>query len=38
MALKAEAKEQNNKIFTADQLKKKEEMKKNRGDRSKIKK
>lgn len=37
MALKAEAKEQHNKIFTADQLKKKEEMRKNRGNRSKMK-
>lgn len=36
MALKAEAKEQHNKIFTPEQLKKKEEMKKNRGDRQKA--
>ena len=35
MALKAEAKEQHNKIFTPEQLKKKEEMKKNRADKSK---
>lgn len=35
MALKAEAKEQSNKIFTPEQLKKKEEMRKSRGDRSK---
>jgi len=38
MALKAEVKDQHNKIFTPEQLKKKEEMKKSRGDRSKIKK
>jgi hypothetical protein len=38
MALKAEAKEQHNKIFTPEQLKKKEEMKKNRGNRSEAKK
>lgn len=38
MALKTQAKDQHNKIFTADQLKKKEEMKKNRGDRSRVKK
>jgi len=38
MALKAEVKDQHSKIFTPDQLKKKEEMKKSRGDRSKIKK
>lgn len=41
MALKTEAKEQNKKIFTPEQLKKREEMKKNhgdRGDRSKTKK
>ncbi len=37
MALKAEAKEQHNKIFTPDQLKKKEEMMKNRGKRSRVK-
>ena len=38
MALKIEAKEQHNKILTPEQLKKKEEMKKNRGDKSKAKK
>lgn len=38
MALKTQAKDQHNKIFTAEQLKKKEEMKKNRGDRSRVKK
>ncbi len=38
LALKTQAKDQHNKIFTADQLKKKEEMKKNRGDRSRVKK
>ena len=38
MTLKAQAKEQHNKIFTPEQLKKKEEMKKNRGDRSRVKK
>ena len=38
MALKAEAKEQHNKIFTPEQLKKKEEMKKNRGDKSRTRK
>ena len=38
MALKAEAKEQHNKIFTAEQMKKKEEMRKNRGDRSRARK
>ncbi len=38
MVLKTEAKDQHNKIFTAEQLKKKEEMKKNRGDRSRVKK
>ena len=37
MALKAEIKEQHNKIFTPEQLKKKEEMRKNRGNRSKVK-
>lgn len=37
MALKAEIKEQHNKILTPEQLKKKEEMKKSRGDRSKVK-
>ncbi|MBL7702729.1 MAG: hypothetical protein JNM14_10785 [Ferruginibacter sp.] len=36
MALKAEAKEQHKKIFTPEQLKKREEFKKNRGDRSKA--
>jgi len=38
MALKAEAKEQHNKIFTPGQLKKKEELKKNRGDKSQARK
>ena len=38
MALKAEAKTQHGKILTAEQLKKKEEMKKNRGDKSKARK
>jgi Spy/CpxP family protein refolding chaperone len=38
MALKTEAKDQHSKIFTPEQLKKKEEMKKNRGDRSRVKK
>ena len=38
MALKTQAKDQYNKIFTPEQLKKKEEMKKNRGDRSSVKK
>ena len=38
MALKSEAKNQHNKIFTPDQLKKREEMKKNRGDKSRAKK
>lgn len=33
MALKADAKEQHNKIFTAEQLKKMDEMKKNRGNK-----
>lgn len=37
IALKAEAKEQHKKIFTPEQLKKKEEMKKDRGNRSKVK-
>lgn len=37
MALKEEAKAQHNKIFTPEQLKKKEEMKKNRGNRSMAK-
>ena len=37
MVLKAEAKEQHQKIFTAEQLKKMEEMKKNRGDRKQAK-
>lgn len=37
MALKAEAKEQHNKILTPEQLKKKEEMRKNRGHRSQVK-
>ena len=35
MALKTEAKDQHNKIFTAEQLKKKEEMKKAHGDKDK---
>lgn len=38
MALKAEAKAQHSKIFTADQLKKMEEMKKNREGRSRTRK
>ena len=38
MALKTQAKEQQNKILTPEQLKKKEEMKKNHGDRSGVKK
>ncbi len=38
MALKTQAKEQHNKILTPEQLKKKEEMKKNHGDRSRVKK
>ncbi|MFM6925971.1 MAG: hypothetical protein ACKOU7_10760 [Ferruginibacter sp.] len=38
MALKAEAKAQHNKIFTPEQLKKKEEMKKARGDKDRAKK
>jgi Spy/CpxP family protein refolding chaperone len=38
MALKTHAKEQHNKILTPEQLKKKEEMKKNHGDRSRVKK
>ena len=38
MALKADVKGQQNKIFTPEQLKKKEEMKKSRGDRSSVKK
>jgi Spy/CpxP family protein refolding chaperone len=38
MALKADAKAQHNKIFTPEQLKKKEEFKKNRADRSRAKK
>ena len=38
MALKTEAKDQHSKIFTPEQLKKKEEMKKSRGDRSRVKK
>jgi len=37
MALKAEAKEQHQKILTPEQLKKKEEMKKTRGNRSQVK-
>lgn len=38
MALKAEAKQQHDKIFTAEQLKKKEEMKKNRADKGRARK
>lgn len=38
MALKTQTKDEHNKIFTAEQLKKKEEMRKNRGDRSRVKK
>lgn len=38
MALKSEAKDQHKKIFTPEQLKKREEMKKNRGDKSRAKK
>ena len=38
MALKTEVKEQHNKVFTPEQLKKKEEMKKSRGERSRVKK
>jgi hypothetical protein len=38
MALKTEAKEQNSKIFTPEQLKKKEEMKKAHGDKGRTKK
>ena len=38
MALKAEAKEQNGKIFTPEQLKKKEEMKKAHGDKGRARK
>jgi len=38
MAIKAEMKDQHSKILTPEQLKKKEEMKKSRGDRSKVKK
>ncbi len=37
MALKTETKEQSNKIFTAEQLKKKEEMKKNHSGRARTK-
>ena len=37
MALKAEAKDQHNKIFTPEQLKKREEMKKNRGNKQQAK-
>lgn len=37
VALKTEAKDQHNKIFTPEQLKKKEEMKKSHGDKSKAK-
>ena len=37
MALKAEAKEQHNKIFTPEQLKKREEMKKSRGNKQQAK-
>ncbi|MEP7238373.1 MAG: hypothetical protein ABI685_10925 [Ferruginibacter sp.] len=38
MALKADAKNESKKIFTPEQLKKREEMKKNRGPRSEVKK
>ena len=38
MALKTEAKDQHSKIFTPEQLKKKEEMKKIRSERSRVKK
>ena len=38
IALKTEAKSQQAKIFTAEQLKKKEEMKKSRGDKGKVRK
>lgn len=38
MALKADAKNQNQKIFTPEQLKKREEMKKNHSGRSEVKK
>jgi Spy/CpxP family protein refolding chaperone len=38
MALKAEAKVQNNKIFTPEQLKKRDEMKKARGDKGRARK
>jgi Spy/CpxP family protein refolding chaperone len=38
MALKAEAKQQHNKIFTPEQLKKKEEMKKTHGNKARAKK
>ena len=38
MALKSEAKDQHDKIFTPEQLKKREEMKKYHGDKSKAKK
>jgi Spy/CpxP family protein refolding chaperone len=38
MALKAEVKEQHNKIFTAEQLKKRDEMKKAHGDKSGVRK
>lgn len=38
MALKSEAKNQHKKIFTPEQFKKREEMKKNRGDKSRAKK
>ena len=37
MALKAEAKEQNKKIFTPEQLQKREEMKKNHGNKTQVK-
>ena len=38
MALKSEAKDQHKKIFTPEQLKKREEMKKNHGEKSRAKK
>ena len=38
MALKAEAKAQHDKILTPEQLKKKEEMKKTRGDKTRVRK
>ena len=38
MALKTEAKEQNKKIFTPEQIKKREEMKKSHKDKAAVKK